>query len=290
VDDCLLGSPQYNQRVKRKTTRAVIFYFSGTGNTWLAASRIAQELKRHGVSSDLAALEETSGVPDISDYDMVGIGYPVYSFAIPGYVHRFLKKRLPAGEGRKAFVFSTMGGGTFGSEALASFLLRRRGYRVIAARPFIAPTNDMVLIGSQAPDSPLAKASIAGLLADVSSWVRQMLEGKAGISGDNPMMKLGAAALGFAFSKMISFHAFSMPFWFLKADERCTRCGLCERICPVGNIKGSLSNPRFGTRCIFCERCLNLCPHNAVHFLLSRRRPQYRAPGFTPPLLRAATR
>lgn len=267
---------------------ALILYFSGTGNTWLAAKAIKARLGEKGVSSDLAAIEEIKGSVDVSAYSVIGVGYPVYVFSIPGYVYRFIKK-LPPGEGRRAFVFSTMGGGTFGSEALAALLLRNRGYSVTAAKPFVAVDNDPVLTGSADPRDPATKAALDKMLRDVTHWADEILDGKSAIHGNSAGMKLAAAAAGLAFRKLVPFHASSMPFWFLKADERCTGCGLCERFCPRGNIKESLRNPRFGTRCIFCERCVNLCPKNAVHFLFSKTRPQYRAPGFHPPLLRNAT-
>lgn len=270
---------------KRKT---LILYFSGTGNTWLAAEKLKARLSERGIASDLKAIEEIRTDVDLGPYSTIGIGYPIYLFSVPGFVYRFLKK-LTAGEGRKAFVFATMGGGTFGSEALAALLLRNRGYRVIGAKPFVAPNNDAVLTGSENPDSPEAQADIEGLLRGIDSWVDEIVEGKGSIYKNKVSTKLAAAITGFAFRKLIPLHAFSMPFWFLKADKRCTSCGICERICPVGNIKGSLKIPRFGTRCLLCERCLNFCPKNAIHFLFSPWRPQYRAPGYKPPFLRKPT-
>ncbi len=266
---------------------ALIFYFSATGNTWLAAKAIARRLSERGVQTDIAAIDEMSAMPDMGRYSVIGVGYPIFVFSIPGYVQRFIRK-LPQGEGRKAFAFATMGGGTFGSEALASLLLRNKGYRVIAARPFVAANNDRALTGADDPDAPVTREALERMAADVESWTDDMLREKSGIVHDTTGWKLAAAVTGFAFTKLIPFHVTTMPFWFLKADSSCTGCGYCERICPVGNIKGALGRPRFGTRCIFCERCTNYCPKNAIHFLFSRRRPRYNAPGFRPPLLRKA--
>lgn len=268
--------------------KALLMYFSATGNTWLAAERIRSRLFKDNILCDLRSIEKIRGEVDLAPYSMIGIGYPIFLFSIPGYVYGFIKK-LPHGKGRKAFVFATMGGGTFGSEALAALLLRNRGYRVIGAKPFVAANNDAILTGSVAPDAPETKSSLDKMLDDLSDWVDDLLDGKAETIKNTTGWKLAAAITGLAFRKLVPFHAFATPFWFLKADRRCNGCGLCERICPVGNIKKSLRKPRFGTRCIFCERCLNLCPQNSIHFLFSRWRPQYKAPGFRPPLLRKAT-
>lgn len=267
--------------------KALIFYFSATGNTWLAAKTIARRLSERGVQTDIAAIEEMSAMPDLGRYSMIGVGYPVFVFSIPGYVQRFIRK-LPQADGRRAFAFATMGGATFGSEALASLLLRSRGYRVIGARPFVAANNDRVLTGADAPDAPETREALERMITDLESWTDDMLCGKSWIERNTTLWKLAAALPGLAFKKLIPFHAATMPFWFLEADFGCTGCGYCECICPVGNIKNSLKKPAFGTRCIFCERCLNYCPKNSIHFLFSRRRPQYRVPGFRPPLLRRA--
>jgi ferredoxin len=50
----------------------------------------------------------------------------------------------------------------------------------------------------------------------------------------------------------------------LYADEACTGCGLCERICPVGNIKLSDNHPQFASQCMLCLRCLHACPQEAI--------------------------
>jgi ferredoxin len=52
------------------------------------------------------------------------------------------------------------------------------------------------------------------------------------------------------------------------ADERCTACGSCARDCPAGAIvmagTGPARRPRWGWQCEGCNRCINLCPREAV--------------------------
>jgi ferredoxin len=52
-------------------------------------------------------------------------------------------------------------------------------------------------------------------------------------------------------------------FGFKVDKEKCTKCGLCVKICPVKNIK--LDNfPVHGHRCNFCMRCVSWCPQKAI--------------------------
>jgi len=74
----------------------------------------------------------------------------------------------------------------------------------------------------------------------------------------------GMIATGKLFEKMLySTFGFSIGNDILK--QRCTRCGLCAKRCPMGLI--SFEEDRCPTRsrhCMYCLRCLNICPEKAV--------------------------
>jgi MinD superfamily P-loop ATPase len=57
--------------------------------------------------------------------------------------------------------------------------------------------------------------------------------------------------------------------------ERCSRCGLCQRLCPVRNIvQPGDQPPQFAGRCIACQRCFAFCPTGAIY----SRRPGHVKP------------
>jgi ferredoxin len=48
-----------------------------------------------------------------------------------------------------------------------------------------------------------------------------------------------------------------------KAEEKCTKCGICKRVCPtqVKEIYEQKSGDVASSQCIFCLRCVEMCPN-----------------------------
>ncbi|MBN2380902.1 EFR1 family ferrodoxin [candidate division WOR-3 bacterium] len=268
--------------------RALILYFSGTGNTWLMADEIAKEFARRGVQSDLAALEQVPRNLDTAPYSIVGIGFPVYAWCFPSNMRRFLK-RIPTAQGKRAFVFSTMQKSSWGSEALTARYLERKGYRVVSARAFLVVNNETIYYGPADPCDPWTSKMIENMKAQAPFFVSEILSGKGEIERNNALQVLASQLTGVGFDLLDGYLA-SRNFRIL---ENCTRCGLCERICPEANIYESLTTPRFRNRCLMCERCVNFCPEKAIVHPL-RRIPytdiRYQAAGYRPPRLRRPTK
>jgi len=66
----------------------------------------------------------------------------------------------------------------------------------------------------------------------------------------------------------------------LHANENCRNCGICQKICPVGNIVAANSNIVWGKYCQRCMACIQWCPHNAIrHPDLKESRKRYTCPG-----------
>ncbi len=303
--------------------KALILYFSGTGNTWLAASEIADALRERGIATDLVALERaTSTFPD-SDYTLIGIGFPIYGCTSPMMVYDYVKKmprvvrsrgavrsggapgEVAAGSrmgptsfrergeggGKKAFVFSTMGAVTYGSEAMIARMLSRKGYDVLAGRALVAPYNDRFLYVPEPdyPGAPHTEKKIRDLRMASRELVRDILEGKGRIERNTAVMIWASLAVQFLLKFFVPLLYICVPYLKFQAGIDCTSCGLCERICPKGNIRSSLARPRIGHRCEVCERCANFCPQVAVRFGMPLEFVQYRAPGYRPPFLRKPT-
>jgi len=48
--------------------------------------------------------------------------------------------------------------------------------------------------------------------------------------------------------------------------DRCTNCGACIDVCPLGAAKDRVAGKMFPADCFSCGRCLNVCPTDAIHY------------------------
>jgi len=102
--------------------RAVIVYWSKTGNTEHAARAIESGLAQAGMDVSLKRVESAADV-DFFSYDLVCVGFPSYQWSPPGPVDKFLKSKFrayqsqgrvkmgaPKVRGRNALIFCTYSG------------------------------------------------------------------------------------------------------------------------------------------------------------------------------------
>lgn len=102
--------------------KAVIIYFSNTGNTKKVAKAVYEGLKVKAVEVELKEVSEAYDI-DFFDYDLVCIGTPSYSWMPPAEMQKFLEEKFdkyekaghvklkaPKVEGRNALIFCTYSG------------------------------------------------------------------------------------------------------------------------------------------------------------------------------------
>lgn len=62
-------------------------------------------------------------------------------------------------------------------------------------------------------------------------------------------------------------------------DENCNGCGICEKVCPRGNLRMKDSVPTWNHKCEQCFACIHWCPQKALQMgEETKGKPRYHHP------------
>ena len=137
------------------------------------------------------------------------------------------------------------------------------------------PGNYIVLYGRE------EDGAVERILTDADRQVTAIAEA---VSHDEQTMPgfspVGAVIHGTYYPRFLAgVHGADAKF---TVDDRCTACGTCVAVCPVGNVRLEAGQPAWLHHCEQCMACIQLCPVEAIQAgpkTASRRR--YRHPGVT---------
>ena len=273
------------------SSEAVIFYFSGTGNTWWASEKIADSLSRAGLKANAYSIEKIDGQTAnllIKSAGLVGFGYPIYGSDLPQSMKNFMAN-LAALKGKKAFVFCTQWLWSGNGAATGAKLLEEKGFNVKWAEHFLMPNN------LSAGFIPMPYTNKKARLEKILGRAENRIAPFAGhiIEGTD-------CKRGFSFFANILGSIMRTPYrhFFHQLQnsiginwEKCDNCGECVALCPVGNLYYEGDEIKIKGSCINCLRCYNFCPLTAMTYRgrphPEQRKKPYKGPeeNFTPYLL-----
>lgn len=244
-----------------------IYWFSGTGNTLRVARAMAEVFRDAGLNVWSGRIED-SDPRAIDPSHTLGIAVTVACQGTYPPVWDFLEN-LPEVEGTEVFLVDTLAKVSGGIVGPMRDILTAKGYRPIGAKEIRMPNNFL----QKSPDPQKNQQVLDAGLDEARGFARKLIEDRADWRGNTGLQRFvnwtARWKLTWKFARWIS------P---IRIDaERCTKCGLCAELCPVGNIEQTPIGPVLSNRCIACQRCFAFCPAGAVHVGKPGKYAPYRA-------------
>ena len=240
-------------------------YFSPCGNVKNAvetmAEAAAEKLGAEPETVDLTLPKARTGEYSFEDGDLVFFGTPVYAGRVPNKIMPYIRDAFH-GNGALCVPVVCFGNRAF-DDALSELklLLEGNGLRPIAAAAVTTEHSFSSLLANGRPNkSDLARIADFGRAA-----------AEKALTGEYPETLVVPGTQSLEDMKYYTpLRTDGEPAKFLKAtpkvkEERCDRCGKCQRVCPMGSIDLKAEGRMVGP-CIKCQACIKTCPRGALYF------------------------
>jgi ferredoxin len=241
-----------------------IFYFTATGNSLDVARKIGSE------GTKLLSIPQLMREGSFSfEDDVIGLVFPVYYLGTPKMVTAFLEKTRWKSE--YSFAVLTYGGNQIATTYHLQKLVEKHGQHFDYMNAISTVTNYLPKYDLSDAVSALSAKNAEEQIRDVQADIKTRQTNTPVASfGQRTIWRVAQLA-----SKKFMNNNMAQKYYF--TDEKCTKCGICVKVCPAGNITVD-GKVIFGSKCEVCLACANLCPQNALHIRGEKSAARYRNP------------
>lgn len=274
----------------------MIFYFSGTGNTKWAASKLAAATREDliSIAPYMRADDSSHNLAEpfiLKENERLGFVFPVHGWRVPKLVREFISKMKILREPSDA---------SAENKAKADDSLKNRPftYCVCTAGDSIGLTienlNEVISLNPSLQALGITEVSSSYSLIMPESYIglpfmdvdpkereirkkenaaqelavvcEEIFDRKEGIS------RLVKGPIPWFFTKVVGGFFENVLITdkrFHVEKDRCVKCGICANVCPVGDIKGGHGEYPVWLHhkdCLTCFTCYHHCPHHAIEF------------------------
>lgn len=249
----------------------MIFCFSACGNTALVAEHLAGILGEKIVRINSFAEDSFN----LSEHKRIIWAFPVYSWGIPAKVKDYINRiNLTVKPDTPHFMVATCGDDAGLTAEMWRKSMKKKGWFAKSAHTVIMPNTYVILPGFNVDTDDVIEKKLSGM----PERVREIAHA---IKCNSSVDKVTQGK--FAWLKTRIIYPFFMRFLTsptpFRAEETCTSCGKCSKVCPTGNIVIENGRPKWGSRCTMCLACYHHCPQKSVAYgHRTKGKGQYTAP------------
>lgn len=233
--------------------KTVIYYFTGTGNSLHIARLLGKQLR----DCQIRSMAEQPPARQVGGpEENIGFVFPVYYWGMPRIVKQFIEK-LDLSEGTYCFAIVNYGGLKLDTLGLLNDVLRLKGAQLAYGYGIKMPGNYVINYGASSPEKISRITETANLeLAKIAKAITK----KEAL----PIKRSGTGISKWANGSIYkNIEKFDEKF---TVTENCTGCGICNKVCPVNNIKLEAKKPTWQHHCERCMACIQWCPTEAIQY------------------------
>ncbi len=242
----------------------MIFYFSGTGNSQLAAKQIGKAIGDEVLSINQRMKTKRTYT---SKHPFVFVA-PTYCWRMPRVVWQWIMDQQFEGC-REAYFILTCGGSVGNARSYAKKLCDKKKLRFRGLAPVIMPENYVAMFST--PDKDESKIIIEKATRAIARWSDMIRAGKDLPAPDVSIKdRIQSGPVNVVYYPLIvrdkGFHV----------SDGCISCGKCARRCPLENIRMVDKKPVWLGNCTHCMACIGGCPVEAIEYKkTSQGKPRY---------------
>ena len=274
----------------------MIFYFSGTGNTKWAASKLAAATREDliSIAPYMRADDSSHNLAEpfiLKENERLGFVFPVHGWRVPKLVREFITKMKIQREPSDASAENKEKADDCQKNRPFTYCVCTAGdsigltienlNEVIARNPSLQALGITEVSSSY---SLIMPESYIGLpFMDVDPKEREIRKKEKAARGlalvceeifdrKEGISRLVKGPIPWFFTKVVGGFFENVLITdkrFHVEKDRCVKCGICANVCPVGDIKGAHGEYPVWLHhkdCLTCFTCYHHCPHHAIEF------------------------
>ncbi len=244
--------------------KALIIYFSQTGNTKKIAETIKKGILKSGNMCDIAPIKNVN-INLLESYDLIGIGTPTFFYREPKNVLNFIQNLKETKE-KHCFIFCTHGsliGNTFYH---MNEELSKRGYIVIGTFDCYGSSSIQFYPQPMHTEGHPDEIEFMEATEFGENICEINLKVQNGQMNLIPQFELISKTWWALQSKQLTVEVLKKisPKFNINLDV-CTKCLTCQEACPTNSIDVEAEPPEIQKEgCISCWYCEKVCPEGAI--------------------------
>ena len=262
---------EYNKNISDccvfKDDKMIIFY-TGTGNSKYVAKAISEQIG--DVCLDLFERIRHKDYSSIASDRPWIVVCPTYAWQIPHILRDWIMKTEFVGR-REIYFVMTCGGDIGNAGKYCRKLCETKGLKYKGIKAVRMPENYIAMF--DAPEETKAKEIVQSadpVIKQISSVI---------LNDEDLNEPVGLLDKVKSSITNDAFYAMAIRDRKFVVGKDCTHCGLCEKLCPLGNIELKDGKPVWRGNCTHCMACICHCPEGAIEYgKASIGKPRYKCP------------